>query len=328
MSLSLPCPTLTARLLAVVLMLAGAVHVEGATVSTGGMAIVGYQDNATTDYFTVLATEDLTAGTVVYFTNNGWSNSGSEFSGVSAASTDAAGGQQLTKFTVNNTIARGTIFSSADTSNSDFSWDTSSAIAGASNSHYSALDLLHDASQSDRGSDQIYILQAGNSRPLDNISNFIFALDLGDPNAFPGGFDEPSGYSSGAIPDGNVRINGNPGNIYFTDTALSDQTNGDPNDNTAVALDVASNFHDGIFGLDLSNPDFIALNSTGGTKAEWLAFLADSAHWSSQSSLTTGSGIVNINVVMVPEPSRALLLLAGLGAVILRRARQRGRITE
>ncbi len=318
MSVRLPCPTLTARLFAGVLMLAGAAMLPASTVSTGGLAIVGYQDNASTDYFTVLATEDISAGTVVYFTNNGWSNSGSEFSGVSPSSSDAAGGQQLTKFTVNNTIAAGTIFSSADTGNSDFSWDTSSVITGASNSHYSALDLLHDASQFDRGSDQIYILQAGNSRPLDNISNFIFAIDLGDPNANPAGFTEPIGLSSGAIPDGNVKVNGVP---QFTDSALSDQTNGDPNDNTAVALDPGSNFHDGIFGLDLSNPDFIALNATGGTKAEWLAYLADSAHWSSQSSLATGAGIVNINVVMVPEPSRVLLLFFGITAMLRRRTR-------
>ena len=96
------------------------------TVSTGGLAIVGYQDNATTDYFTVLATEDIAAGTVVYFTNNGWSNAGSEFSGVSSSSFDAAGGQQLMKFTVNSTISHGTVFSSADTSNSAFTWNTSS----------------------------------------------------------------------------------------------------------------------------------------------------------------------------------------------------------
>ncbi|MDB6119118.1 MAG: hypothetical protein JWO08_2899 [Verrucomicrobiaceae bacterium] len=318
MSVCLSSPTLTARLLTGVLMLSGAFALRAATISTGGMAIVGYQDNATTDYLTVLTTEAISAGTVVYFTNNGWSNSGSEFSGVSASSFDGAGGQQLTKFTVNNTIAAGTIFSSADTSNSDFTWDTSSVITGASNSHYSALDLLHDSQQADRGSDQIYIFQAGNSRPLDNVSNFVFAIDFGDPNAFPTGFSEPTGYSSGAIPDGNVKIGGDP---FFTDSALSDQTNGDPNDNTAVALDPGSNFHDGIFGLDLSNPDFIALNSTGGTKAEWLAYLADSAHWSSQSSLPTGAGIVNINVVVVPEPSRVLLLFFGSTAMLRRRTR-------
>ena len=285
------------------------------------MAIVGYTDNATTDSFTVLATETITAGTVVYFTNNGWSNAGSEFSGVSSSSFDAAGGQQLMKFTANSTITRGTVFSSADTSNSAFTWNTSGQIPGASNSYFSSIDLLHDASQSDMGSDQIYILQAGSSRPLDNVSNFVFAIDLGDPNASTPGFAEPTGYSSGAIPGGNVRINGNPSNILFTNSALSDQTNGDPNDNTAVALDAGSNFHDGTFGLDLSNPDFVALNSSGGYKADWLAYIADSAHWSSLSSLPTGSGMVNV-LVSVPEPSRALLLYAGLGAMLMRRRRQ------
>lgn len=315
----LPCPV---ALLASVLMLGGPGTLSASTISTGGLAVVGYQDNATTDYFTVLATEDITAGTVVYFTNNGWSNSGSEFSGVSASSSDAAGGQQLMKFTVNSTISRGTIFSSADTSNSAFTWDTSSSIPGASSSFFSNIDLLHDATQSDRGSDQIYILQAGSSRPLDNISNFIFALDLGDPNAFPAGFSEPTGYSSGAIPDGNVRVNGNPANIIFTDSALSDQTNGNPNDNTAIALDPGSNFHDGTFGLDLSNPDFIALNSAGGTKGDWLAFLADSTHWSAQSSLPTGTGQLNITAEMTPEPSRAALMMLGLGAMLWRRQRK------
>ena len=118
-----------------------------------------------------------------------------------------------------------------------------------------------------------------------------------------------------------MRVNGSSSNIIFTNSALSDQTNGDPNDNTAVALDPGSNFHDGTFGLDLSNPDFIALNASGGSKADWLAFLSDSAHWSPLSSLPTGSGLVNV-VVVVPEPSRVLLLCAGLGAALVRRRRQ------
>ena len=309
-------------LIAGVLMLSSTPVLRATTVSTGGMAIVGYQDNASTDYFTVLATEDIAAGTVVYFTNNGWSNTGSEFSGVSSSSYDATGGQQLMKFTANSTITHGTVFSSADTSNSAFSWDASSSIPGASNSHFSALSLLHNPSVADQGSDQIYILQAGSSRPLDNISNFIFALDLGDPNAYPAGFTEPTGYSSGAVPDGNVRVNGNPGNIAFTNSALSDQANGDPNDHTAIALDPAGNFHDGTFGLNLSNPDFIAMNAVGGSKADWLAFLSDSGHWSSQSSLSTGSGLINVTLDAVPEPSRFVLLFVGAGVMLLRRTRR------
>ncbi len=295
---------------------------RAATVSTGGLAIVGYQDNATTDYFTVLATENIAAGTTVYFTNNGWSNDSTQFSGVSGSSYNAAGGQQLMEVTVNSTITAGTVFSSADTTNSKFTWTTSGAIPGASNSFFSPLSLLHDATSADMASDQIYILQAGSTRPLDNITNFIFALDLGDPNANPSGFTEPTGYSSGAIPNGNVRVNGNPNNIVFTNSALSDQTNGDPNDNTAVALDPNSNFHDGTFGLNLSGSAFNALNATGASQADWLAYLADSSNWSAQSSLTTGTNIVNINVEMAPEPSRALLLQLGMVALLMRRFRR------
>jgi hypothetical protein len=299
-------------------MLVSLSSLQATTISTGGLAIVGYQDNATTDYFTVLATEDIAAGTTVYFTNNGWSNTSSQFSGVSSSSYDAAGGQELTKVTVNSTISAGTVFSSADTSNGSFTWTTSGTIPGASNSHFSALNLLHDPMSADQASDQIYILQAGSTRPLDNVSNFIFALDLGDPNANPAGFTAPVGYSSGAAPDGNVRVNGS---IVFTDSALSTQANGDANDNTAVALNPDSNFHDGTFGLKLSGSTFSAMNATGATKADWLAYLADSNNWSAQSSLTTGTGIVNINIQMVPEPSRTLFLMLGMVAVIRRRAR-------
>ena len=113
---------ITGRLLAGLWFMLLAHRALATTVSTGGLAIVGYQDNATTDFFTVLATEDITAGTVVYFTNNGWSNSGSQFNGVSPSSFDAAGGQQLMKFTVTTTITSGTIFSSADTTSSAFTW--------------------------------------------------------------------------------------------------------------------------------------------------------------------------------------------------------------
>ncbi len=303
--------------MAVVTSLSPALHAT--TISTGGLAIVGYQDNATTDYFTVLATEDISAGTTVYFTNNGWSNQGYQFSGVSASNANAAGGQQLMELTVNRTITAGTVFSSADTSNSAYTWTTSGTIPGASASFFSPLSLLHNPMSPDQGSDQIYILQAGSIRPLDNITNFVFALDLGDPNANPAGFQEPSGYSSGAVPDGNVRIHGNPNNIVFTNSALSDLTNGNPNDNTAVALDPNANFHNGTFGLNLSGSAFTALNGSGASKADWLAYLADSSNWSPQSSLTTGVGVVNIQTV--PEPSRALLWALGLTGIAMRRRR-------
>jgi hypothetical protein len=173
--------------------------------------------------------------------------------------------------------------------------------------------------------DEIYIFQASNTEnPLLNIARFVYALDFGErshsdtENWYNSQGVNSLGFSQGGnLPDGTVSTN--PllgGSSYITVPTVSDQTNGDPNDNTAVGLDPTMEYNNGTFGLDLSNQDVIDLQTSGGTKEQWLALINNTGHWGAASSIFDNSGAYagGLNFTGVPEPSRALLL--GLGAAL------------
>jgi hypothetical protein len=63
-------------------------------------------------------------------------------------------------------------------------------------------------------------------------------------------------------------------------------------DGTAVELnpdgDPIVDFFGGTFGLNMSEPDVIFLQTNGGTKSDWLALIADRSNWIEQSSQPSG----------------------------------------
>lgn len=65
------------------------------TLTPGDIAIVGYITNGNPDSFSFVPLVPLTAGTVIYFTDNGWT--GTAFRGSSA--TDGDGNENLIRFT-------------------------------------------------------------------------------------------------------------------------------------------------------------------------------------------------------------------------------------
>jgi hypothetical protein len=68
------------------------------------------------------------------------------------------------------------------------------------------------------------------------------------------------------------------------------------------------------WGLNPAAPAVAALQSSGGTKAQWLAVIADSSNWD--------EGLPSLSSFNVtPEPSRSLLILVGLQACLNRRRR-------
>ncbi|MGI0491831.1 hypothetical protein ACN4EG_08460 [Alkalinema pantanalense CENA528] len=130
----------------------------------GDIAIVGYITNGSPDSFSFVNLVPLEAGTVIYFTDNGWM--GSAFRGSSA--TDGDGNENLIRLTVNSTIAAGTVISSLDVTAS-FTWTKSGAIGPGGN--YADLSLSQSG-------EQIAAFQSTNTaNPLNSGFTGIFQID-------------------------------------------------------------------------------------------------------------------------------------------------------
>lgn len=295
-----------------------AVQTEAA-VTAGGLAIIGFTDNRTNgdplaDTFTMVALEEIAANTVVYFTDNGWINSDLKFRG--ADSNSGAGSETLLKLTFSSSVAAGTIMRSGVDDSGNFSWDTSTLIPGDVDEYFSLLNLDSNASTGNPIGDQIYIFQASSPNlPLSSFSNAIYLLDLGD-HENPG-FEDALTSSQGNILPGLTQLDN-------TAWLLPDV---DPDDDPG-------DFHNGSFALKLGSQPVLDLQAAGGTKAQWLAVIADVANWwqsefhvddnpdpdLEDDLLQFGNDFGGLNVLGIPEPSRALLIgLAFVGAVLRRR---------
>jgi hypothetical protein len=145
--------------------------------------------------------------------------------------------------------------------------------------------------------DQIYLFQGSSSNPLLNPTNFIYAMHLAGVTApsFSDAVDE----FTGALPTG---LSLAAGTAYLTSSLTH---HGDEDGNHSA------------WYLDLGSPALAQLQSQGGSKAQWLSAIGDSGHWSNAPSVSAGQLFI-----MTPEPSRALLLALGMGALILRRQRE------
>ena len=115
-----------------------------AALVAGDIAIVGIQaSGVTTDSIAFAALTNLEAGTVIYFTDNGWTGTG--FRGVSG--TDSDGNENLMKFTVGaGGLAAGTVVSSRSTNAAFGTWTLSGAV-GAGTSAYAQLSLSSTGEQ-------------------------------------------------------------------------------------------------------------------------------------------------------------------------------------
>ena len=267
---------------------------QGAVVA-GGLAVVGFSDTDSgaggTDDFVLLATTDIMAGEVIYFTNTAWTEA--SFSDFYGAREVKSGFQQLMMLTVNETITKGSIVSTAATS-SAFAWTTSTAIGGSGLNDFSKLDLLSTG-------DQIYIFQSTDTSALPSPTqphyaaqpmnvevstlDFIYLFDSGEDDLSYHGFNQSfDGYTDGMIPSG-------LGILDFTANELT-----------------PGSLNNGTFGFNMS------LLSPGGSASDWLEAIADASNWTLTSMPTVG-------VSAVPEPSRVLLMSVALGTLAFRRRR-------
>jgi hypothetical protein len=137
----------------------------------GDVAIVGFQASGlTTDSVSFVALVDLAPGTVLYFTDNGWT--GSAFRGVLA--TDGDGNENLMRFTAVNTIVAGTIIGSR-ISSAEYAWALS-GLVGPGTSAYAQLSLSSTG-------EQVTILESTNpSNPI--FSGFTALYNFDNTSAY------------------------------------------------------------------------------------------------------------------------------------------------
>jgi len=135
--------TSTLGTVSVAVICAVAAHAN-AQLSAGSVAIVGFQASGSpTDSIAFAALVDLAPGTVLYFTDNGWTGTG--FRGVSGSDSD--GNENLMKFTVGaNGLAAGSVISSVSTNASAGAW-TLSGLVGAGTSTFQQLSLSSTGDQ-------------------------------------------------------------------------------------------------------------------------------------------------------------------------------------
>jgi MYXO-CTERM domain-containing protein len=155
------------------LMITSAVIAVSTTASAalvaGDIAIVGYQASGlVTDSIAFASLVNLDAGTVVYFTDNGFTT-GSGFRGV--LSTDNDGNENLMKFTVGSGgLAAGTVISSRSTAYAS-NWTLSGQISSTGGTAaYSQLSLSSTG-------EQITALISDNVQPLLSGYTSIYNFD-------------------------------------------------------------------------------------------------------------------------------------------------------
>ncbi len=154
----------------------------------GDIAVIGWCDNCPPqDVIAIVALADIPAGTMVYFTDNGWT--GSMYRG--ASEDDGNGLETLLKFTATAFIPRGQIIDTKTLVGSNWEWTVSGVIGQTSNGTYSSLVLPQDSV------DQVCAFQAPDeSNPLLEASKHLFVFD--DSGAF-----EPAvTASTGDVPPG------------------------------------------------------------------------------------------------------------------------------
>jgi hypothetical protein len=160
------------------------------TLSPGDVALVGWVDNGSpNDMYALVALADLPAGTILYFTDNGWDSVSGGFRNTNGP-TDGNGNETLAMLTVNSTIAAGTILDTTQTSAS-FTWTTSGAIPGATSGTFGSLVLTQSG-------DQVYVFQDDDGQNPMNVGAKVHLFVLDDT----GTFEDATTTGEGNVPPG------------------------------------------------------------------------------------------------------------------------------
>ena len=252
-----------------------------AALVAGDIALVGFQASGSpSDSFSFATLVNVDAGTVLYFTDNGFSTGASAgFRGVTGGPTPAAdndGNEGLIKYTVGaNGLAAGQVVSSLSTNTANGAWTLTGFIYGTTVGSGSYAPLSFSAS-----GEQFTVFQSSNAQPM--LSGYTALYNFDNTGVY-----EAAGSSS----TGQLA----PGLVQGT---------------SAVLLNNTTN--------SFQNFNFAAFSGPA-DRDTWLARIGNAANWTfagtSGVPVPTNVADGSFSVGAVPTPgAAALLVLAGLVA--------------
>jgi hypothetical protein len=261
--------------------------------SAGDLAFIGIQVNGSTDNFSFVSFKDLSAGTVVYFTDNGWTGTG--FRNSTASDFDGSEGLVFLKVKAGQTVGAGTILRALDTTNQVEWFSVSGSTA--------ALNVPGTIGAGSTANPQF---------------PFIALSQSGDQlYAFQSSLLEMNGSTSGSNP---LFATSNQTQLAAINTATSwadstSSTTGNitpgltESDGSAIKINNAGS----VLGTGaFFNTQFY----TQATEAQWKAAIQNAANWTVTGSSDTGATVLPTgSLTIIPEPSSATLL--GLGFLAL-----------
>jgi len=168
-----------------------------AALVAGDIALVGFQANGSPiDSFSFATLVNVDAGTVLYFTDNGFTT-GSGFRGV--LSTDNDGNEGLIKYTVGaNGLAAGQVVSSLSTNAANGAWTSTGAIYSTGSGSYAALALAN------RAAEQITVFTSTNAQPM--LSGYTALYNFDTTGAYEAATDTGTGQLAPGLVQGTSAV--------------------------------------------------------------------------------------------------------------------------
>lgn len=261
--------------------------------SAGDLMFTGIQVNGTTDNISFVTFRELTAGTTVYFTDNGWT--GSAFRNSTSTDFDGSEGLVFFKVKAGQSVGAGTIIRLLDTNTTKLDWfsvsgstatfNTPGTIGTGStaNPQFPFLGLS-------TGGEQVYGFQSSlseisglsGSNPLFATSSQTSLLAINTATTWA----NSTSTGTGAITPGLSESNGTAFKI----------------NSGAATLATGAFFNTQLFAT--------------ATEEEWKNAIKNSANWTVTAAGDTGASVLPTGTLsIVPEPSSATLL--GLGFLAL-----------
>ena len=257
-----------------------------AALVAGDIALVGFQASGSpSDSFSFATLVNVDAGTVLYFTDNGFSTATSTtsagFRGVTSGPTPAAdndGNEGLIKYTVGaNGLAAGQVVSSLSTNTAKGAWTLTGVIDSTATSAYAPLNFSASG-------EQFTVFQSSNARPMLSGYTSLYNFDN------TGAYEAATSSSTGQLA---------PGLVQGT---------------SAVLLNNITN--------SFQNFNFAAFSGPA-DRATWLARIGNAANWTfaGTSAVPVATNVADGSFSVTPVPSPGAVALLGLAGFVARRRR-------
>jgi len=169
-----------------------------AALVAGDIALVGFQANGSpSDSFSFATLVNVDAGTVLYFTDNGFTT-GAGFRGVTSLDND--GNENLIKYTVGaNGLAAGQVVSSLSTNAANGAWTSTGLIySTAGTGSYAPLALAN------RAAEQITVFTSTNVQPM--LSGYTALYNFDTTGAYEAATDTGTGQLAPGLVQGTSAV--------------------------------------------------------------------------------------------------------------------------